>query len=115
MLRRVSLVETGRRFWDAMALLKAVSASETSVSFYQTTRRNIPADTSFQDKTHSYNCGYEIKYTLREMCRVISCRCVKADGAANDLKVAGSLHPQTSFCWQAPFPIKYAPRKMPSS
>jgi hypothetical protein len=50
-----SLVETNRRFTCAYCLHrpgdKAVRTSETSVSFYQTSRRNIPEDrhlTSFR-------------------------------------------------------------------
>jgi hypothetical protein len=36
-------------FWGLIALvMKAVSISETSVSFYQTTRRNIPEDSHFR-------------------------------------------------------------------
>jgi hypothetical protein len=31
-------------------MMEAVSTSETSVNFYQTTRRNIPEDSYLQDK-----------------------------------------------------------------
>jgi hypothetical protein len=31
-------------FWDIAVMMEAVSTSETSVNFYQTTRRNIPED-----------------------------------------------------------------------
>jgi hypothetical protein len=38
-------------FWViAIALMEAASASETSVSFYQTTRRNIPEDSHFKQQ-----------------------------------------------------------------
>jgi hypothetical protein len=33
---------------NAIALMKAASTSETSVNFYQTTRRNIPEDCHLQ-------------------------------------------------------------------
>jgi hypothetical protein len=29
-------------FWDIALMMEAVSTSETSVNFYETTRRNIP-------------------------------------------------------------------------
>jgi hypothetical protein len=42
-----SLVEIDRRFRGAM--MEAVTTSETSVNFYQTTRHNIPEDSRIQD------------------------------------------------------------------
>jgi hypothetical protein len=39
-----SLVELYRHFRGADLMMEAASASETSVNFYQTTRRNIPED-----------------------------------------------------------------------
>jgi UDP-N-acetylmuramyl pentapeptide phosphotransferase/UDP-N-acetylglucosamine-1-phosphate transferase len=51
-----SLGQTHRRFRDAYfiaLILKSVSTSETSVNFYETTRRNIPED------THLYILGHE--------------------------------------------------------
>jgi hypothetical protein len=44
-----SLVETDRRV--LIALLTAVSTSETSVSYYETTRRNIPEDSHLKPFT----------------------------------------------------------------
>jgi hypothetical protein len=38
-----SLVEIDRRFRGAL-MMEAASTSETSVNFYETTRRNIPED-----------------------------------------------------------------------
>jgi hypothetical protein len=40
-------------FWDAAQgtlMMEAVSISETSVHFYQTTRRNIPADSHLRTR-----------------------------------------------------------------
>jgi hypothetical protein len=44
-----SLIEVCRRFRGAIAMMmEAVSTSETSVNFYQTTWRKIPEDSHFQ-------------------------------------------------------------------
>jgi hypothetical protein len=44
-----SLVETDRRFRDVIArIMEAVITPETSINFYQTTRRNKPEDSHLQ-------------------------------------------------------------------
>jgi hypothetical protein len=47
-----SLVQIDRRFRGG--IIEAVSTSETSVNFYQTTRRNIAEDSHLQCLTHCF-------------------------------------------------------------
>jgi hypothetical protein len=61
-----SLVEVYQRFRDAYCLhhqddennnLEAVSTSETSVNFYETTRRKIPEDSHIHQYRGSLECA----------------------------------------------------------
>jgi hypothetical protein len=48
-----SLVKVYRRFIDL--IMEAENTSETSVNFYQTTRRNIPEDSHLQYTGYSFS------------------------------------------------------------
>jgi hypothetical protein len=48
-----SLVEVYHHMGDNAQTMEAVSTSETSLTFYQTTRRNIPQDNHFEPRSFS--------------------------------------------------------------
>jgi hypothetical protein len=45
-----SFVETDRRFRGIALMMEAVHTSETSINFYETTRRNIPEGYHFHSR-----------------------------------------------------------------
>jgi hypothetical protein len=73
--------EKGTRFvsmtgeTDITLLLEAVRTSETSVNFYETTRRNIPENCHIQDVCHYL--GHIWPYLLCQTATSLSAKCVK--------------------------------------
>jgi glycyl-tRNA synthetase alpha subunit len=67
-----SLVEVYRSFIGACCLhhqalmMEAVSTSETSVNFYQTTRGNIPEDSHLHTHRHQNLKSHQVRLKLRE-------------------------------------------------
>jgi hypothetical protein len=51
-------------FWDVVLMMEVASTSETSVNFYQTTRRNIPENSYVygNEPSVSIKCGEFLDY-----------------------------------------------------